>query len=388
MISKLVLKNFAAFGDLTVNFSPKINVIIGENSCGKTQLLKAAYALNFTQSKIGSGEVTTKPEINELLADKLLGLFKPDSKKVGGICNKHAEVKAITSINLMNGSDEQFGCEISSSLASTVKVSGNHKLFADSGVFIPTKEVLSLLPAVANQEVNNLHLKALFDDTVFDLCHRLLVQPQDNLEKQLNEDPRLGILLPDLAEAINGQYEIDGANQRFVSGQYNEVSRSKTKSRQARIYSDGTIQKFTPSNTGSLSTSMTAEGYRKIGVLQRLLENGELSLADDSPLFWDEPESNMNPKLMKALVSCLLELSRNGKQIMLASHDYVLLKWFDLLVDKGKGDHIRYHALHRNEDGNVKLETVDNYKMLSANAIAQTYSDLYDAEIERSLGGN
>jgi energy-coupling factor transporter ATP-binding protein EcfA2 len=386
MINSIELKNFAAFEDLSIDFSPKINVIIGENSCGKTQLLKAAYALNFTQSKIGLGEVVTKSEINTLLVDKLLGLFKPDSEKVGGVCNKQAEAKATTFLNLMNGSDEQFGCEISSSLASTAKVTGNHKLAADSGIFIPTKEVLSLLPAIANRQVNDSHLKALFDDTVFDLCNRLLVQPQDDLEKQLNEDPRLGSLLPDLAKAINGQYEIKGASQRFVSGQYTEVSRSNSQSRQARFYSDGTTQKFTPNKTGAFSTSMTAEGYRKIGVLQRLLENGELSLADDSPLFWDEPESNMNPKLMKAVVTCLLELSRNGKQIILASHDYVLLKWFDLLVDTGKGDHIRYHALLRNSDGEVEVETTENYKMLNSNAIADTFSDLYDAEIERSLG--
>lgn len=39
---------------------------------------------------------------------------------------------------------------------------------------------------------------------------------------------------------------------------------------------------------------------------------------------------------MKDLVHVLLELARNGQQIILATHDYVLLKWFDLLMDKGK----------------------------------------------------
>jgi len=387
MINTLTLKNFAAFEDLSIDFSPKINVIIGENSCGKTQLLKAAYALNFTQSKIGVGEVVTKPQINALLADKLMGLFKPDTDKVGGVCYKQAEEKAVTSIMIAYGNDELFGCDISSKLASSAKVSGNHKLAADSGVFIPTKEVLSLLPAIASQQVNDSHLKALFDDTIFDLCHRLLVQPENDVEKQLNEDPRLGSLLPDLAKAINGQYEINGTNQSFVSGQYTEVSRKTSKSIHARIYSDGTTQKFTPSKIGSLSTSMTAEGYRKIGVLQRLLENGELSLKGDSPLFWDEPESNMNPKLMKALVTCLLELSRNGKQIMLASHDYVLLKWLDLLVDEGKGDHIRYHSLYRDESGGkVQVNTTSNYLEIYPNAIDDTFEFLINSELDRSFG--
>lgn len=46
MISKLRLANFTASKDLELNLSPKINVIIGENSCGKTQLLKSIYALS------------------------------------------------------------------------------------------------------------------------------------------------------------------------------------------------------------------------------------------------------------------------------------------------------------------------------------------------------
>jgi recombinational DNA repair ATPase RecF len=47
MISQLILKNFTAFNHkgITVDFSPKINVIIGENGTGKTHLLKAAYSL-------------------------------------------------------------------------------------------------------------------------------------------------------------------------------------------------------------------------------------------------------------------------------------------------------------------------------------------------------
>ena len=46
MIKSLTLKNFAAFKDLHTDFTSGINVIIGENGCGKTQLLKAAYASN------------------------------------------------------------------------------------------------------------------------------------------------------------------------------------------------------------------------------------------------------------------------------------------------------------------------------------------------------
>ena len=39
MITKLTVQNFTVFTGLTLELSPKINVIIGENGTGKTHLL-------------------------------------------------------------------------------------------------------------------------------------------------------------------------------------------------------------------------------------------------------------------------------------------------------------------------------------------------------------
>jgi recombinational DNA repair ATPase RecF len=58
MITKLELKNFTTFEKLDIDFSPRINVIIGENGTGKTQLLKAGYALSHTL-KIDSEDIET-----------------------------------------------------------------------------------------------------------------------------------------------------------------------------------------------------------------------------------------------------------------------------------------------------------------------------------------
>ena len=91
---------------------------------------------------------------------------------------------------------------------------------------------------------------------------------------------------------------------------------------------------------------------------------------------------------MKEVVQALLELSRNGQQIVLATHDYVLLKWFDLLKKDGKEDHIRFHVLARDEEtGAINVHSTDEYDQLECTGIAKTFSELYDAEIERSLDG-
>jgi energy-coupling factor transporter ATP-binding protein EcfA2 len=138
-----------------------------------------------------------------------------------------------------------------------------------------------------------------------------------------------------------------------------------------------------------LSSGMTAEGFRKIGVLQRLLSNGSLNPGSTGPLLWDEPESNLNPKLMKDLVQALLELARNHQQVILATHDYVLLKWFDLLMDKGKGDHVVFHRLYRADGSDlVQRESQADYNIIGRSAISNTFAELYDEDVKRALGGD
>ena len=42
-IKRIELKNYNVFNNLQLDFSRGINIIVGENATGKTQLLKAVY---------------------------------------------------------------------------------------------------------------------------------------------------------------------------------------------------------------------------------------------------------------------------------------------------------------------------------------------------------
>ena len=122
---------------------------------------------------------------------------------------------------------------------------------------------------------------------------------------------------------------------------------------------------------------------RKLALLWLLIQNG--TLLSGSVLFWDEPETNLNPKLYGVLMDVLLELQRNGVQVFLATHDYVILEELDLR--KTEEDDVAFHSLYREEDtGEITFNTANNYLDISPNAIAETFDDLYDREIERSLG--
>jgi len=366
MITRLSLKNFAAFEDLSIDFSPKINVIIGENGCGKTQFLKAAYTLTCAGNELEAEAKVTKTKAQEKITEKLLKVYKPSGDKIGAL--NHRGSNAGSEIFAEYASGCSLQCTFT---AKSNQIKLNDKftpLGAGAGVFIPTKEILSFLEGISSKDAHRPTIESLFDDTYFDLVHRLIT-PADNLEKKAqwaNEK---------ISNRIGGRFEFEGSQVQFKSGEYKEY-KSKHAS---ETY-------FAPASQPALSATMTAEGFRKVGVLQWLLQNSAVGTGTNGPLFWDEPEANMNPKLMSLVVEILLELSRNGQQIIVATHDYVLLKWFDLLMDKkGKGDHVKFHALYRKE-GIVKSETAESYKHLDANAISATYSELYDAEIERALG--
>jgi len=367
MITRVDLKNFCKFKELSIELSPRINVIIGENSCGKTQLLKAAYALTSTAEELSGKKTVLKKDVQKILTEKLTGIYKLDEDRIGALTHLGNKSKAQISVEFATGNS--LGATFSSRASKVTPVGDYKDLEPGGGVFLPTKEILSFLDGITYPESHQLTVKRLFDTTYLDLAKKLIDSEENTEEKARWAKEKI-------SNKIGGRFEFDGSKVIFKPGVYKEYKNKHA----SETY-------FSPKAGGGFSTTMTAEGYRKIGVLQRLLQNSKIGTGINGPLYWDEPESNLNPQLMRMVVEVLLDLSRNGQQIILATHDYILLKWFDLLMDrKGKDDHIKFHTLYYDKDDQMKIESADSYKLLDKNSIALTYSELYDAEIERSLG--
>ena len=98
---------------------------------------------------------------------------------------------------------------------------------------------------------------------------------------------------------------------------------------------------------------LVAEGHRKLAMLARLIATG--SLLDKGCLFWDEPESNLNPKLIREISRALLHICKNGVQVVAATHSLFLLRELDMLLKEERFANIRrrYFALGRGEAGVV-----------------------------------
>lgn len=388
MITDFEIKNFTAFKELSVSLSPRINVVIGSNGTGKTHLLKAIYGLAMAGQSQSDGE-RTRQHMEADLSDKFLRLFLPTENRISSLRSE--------------GANERAQLRVKKSDGTFVAIEFNYnseKLRFEEGsllddkeprpVFIPTKEVLSLVRGMRDPKHDRATIEMIFDDTYLDLADQLLRPSFEDEGSSVGDDPRLSTVLRELVDLIGGRYRWTSDNGfRFEAGQYKEKANpERSRSKTAQAYQDSTVTHFIAKGGSSLSSSMTAEGFRKVGVLHRLLCNGSINPGSIGGLFWDEPEANLNPKLMKKLVQIFLELSRNGQQIILATHDYVLLKWFDLLMDKKKDDHVRFHVLVQEPDGRgVKIHSTDDYTRLENTGIAKTFNELYDAEIERSLEG-
>ncbi len=350
MIERLELKNFTAFKDLGIDLSSKINVIIGENGTGKTHLLKAAYGLC-----AGAPLFKNKPEISgdELegaLTTKLLRLFMPLDDKLGKMHRQGATDQAYLFARFAQG--QIAATFFNNSRALAVQDCTKYEQYLAEAVFIPTKEVLSFMKGF-----NSLYEKygLSFDQTYQDIC--LLLDLPEVRSESLQEKSKWA--MEEIEDLCGG---------RFV------------------FYGGGKVT-FKTENSEYSANSM-AEGFRKAGMLSRLLETGAIQAGISGPLFWDEPEANLNPKLMKLLVQILFELSRKGQQIILATHDYVLLKWFDLLMDKGKDDHVRFHSLYHHPDtGEINVASTDDYLTITPNPIDDAFGLLINQEIKKDMGG-
>jgi AAA15 family ATPase/GTPase len=350
MIEHLKLRNFTAFNDLSIDFSPRVNVIVGENGTGKTQLLKAAYGLCAGAPLFKNKPDTSDEELTTKLTDKLLRLFMPLDDRLGRMHHQGSSDQAYLHARFAH--DQKIAATFfNNSKSLVIQDRSNYENYQSEAVFMPTKEVLSFMKGFTSlYERYGLS----FDQTYQDIC--LLLDLPEVRPETLHERSKWA--MDEIAGVCGG---------RFV------------------FYGGGKVT-FKTENA-EYSANAMAEGFRKVGMLSRLLETGAIQPGVSGPLFWDEPESNLNPKLMKLLVQILLELSRKDQQVILTTHDYVLLKWFDMLMDKGKEHHVRYHVLYRDENRKIKVDSVEDYRAISPNAIADTFNDLTKEQVNKMMGG-
>lgn len=355
-VQSLSLENFTTFEKATFDFCPGINVLIGANATGKSHVMKVVYALlkvcesehKQEQVKIfdlpmyGSG-------VNYLSPSFFYRVFQTAINEPIRQGKKEAFVKLDyqnTDVELGIGQEHNFSPEGQVYL----KYKPDDLPNPPPLIFLPPQEFLSIhegfIAAYTKRELP-------YDATYYDLSVALDALPlrKDNL--------------------IEVQ-EIIAFLRKIIAGEQageNEVVTQE----------NGRFKFFLPE--GELDVHLVAEGYRKIATLYYLLRNG--SLTKDSILFWDEPEANLNPKLVVEVARVLQMLAKAGMQIFITTHDYLLSHELSLLAEypSEAGVDIRFFALHKpDRKAGVLVETGETLAEIEHNPILEEFAAHYDRE--------
>ena len=333
MLKQMTINNLTVFSTADLKFGRNLNVIVGENGAGKTHLLKMIYSVLSVSTEEGRKPKTTLPTKSVLqtrLADKLVNIYRPESL---GRLAKRKQGRERCDISLVfEQSDWDIAFSFASNSKSEVSIEKLPNTWVDvSPVYLPTRELLTIYPNfISVYEGHYLE----FEETWRDTCLLL-----GALIRKGTKEKRIRELLEPLEIAMDGAIVLD-RNGRF----------------------------YLKTDNGSMEMPLIAEGLRKLGMLARLIATG--ALLDKGYLFWDEPEANLNPVLIKQVAKSILDLSDSGIQVFIATHSLFLLRELEILLSDPvrKKINAKFFGLHQTDEG-VRIDqgsTVDDIGDIAA----------------------
>lgn len=293
MIKQFSVSHLGPLNQVTSNSLGPINLIIGGNSAGKTFLLKVLYAACRAQEETGRGN--DPRDFTEVLSDKLYWTFQVE--RLGELVAKGGPNRLQVEISQQDGGSLVFGLGPDTSKKATLIKQTLSAREANS-VFLPPKEVLSLSKVILKSALQD---KAFgFDATYVDLVLALQTpagrgRPREAFKQSKNV----------LESMFQGRMEYD-ANQ------------------QSWVYKKGNSR---------FSINTTAEGIKKIAILDTLLSNRYIS--PESVIFIDEPESALHLSAISQLMDIVEILADQGVQFFMATHSWFVVKKLYNLALKG-----------------------------------------------------
>ncbi len=380
MLKLLEIKNFTTFSEATFALSKGLNVITGENDTGKSHVLKLGYSvlhalpgvndvlkssrpaitsdgfnyiLKTIEQEVSALEKSSAREkearLKELktyqrqvqeqqrsdsqaysdpiqvqtaisrdnlqgrLTNKLINVFKPDSL---GRLNRMKTERDRTEITVEMHGDAggkngriRFSFSTDSHDDITIDEDETSNYRGGTPLFIPTHEVLTMPELTELYENRYMSI----DETYYDLCKAL------KMPLLKGAHPELAEIVEPLESVLNGKVIVDNTGRFYIDF---------------------------PEN-GKLEIPLIAEGLRKIATLISLALNG--SLTKGGVLFWDEAESNLNPKLIVKIAHALAALAKRGIQVIVATHSLFLMKELSLLAESESALPARFFNLQKKE---------------------------------------
>ena len=173
----------------------------------------------------------------------------------------------------------------------------------------------------------------------------------------------------DLARALKFQYTGDMA----FPDVYERLTGSNVMGGKIAISETGDLS--FRENGRSFSLPVTAMGIANLGILALLIERKVLDKG--SLLFIDEPEAHLHPAWQVIMAQTLFELSRQGVNVVIATHSADILKWLEVHVKKNPDDE-QLVALNRFPANDREVEEDFETRMAKIKQeLTKPFSDLY-----------
>ena len=316
MLKSLRIRDFTVFKETDLEFGKGLNVIVGANGTGKTHLLKLPYAVMAMSAEEGKKRTgpPTKTLLQTRIAEKLSSVFRPEDRLGRLVHCQRGRNSCEVRMSFRQPKESLFFGFSSLAKSEVVVRTAISKWQKKPPVFLPTRELLTVYPGfVPLYETRHLE----FDETWRDTC-LLLGAPATRGPR----DAAVANLIEPLERQLGGRVVLDNKGRFYL-----------------RMF-----------NASNLEMPLVAEGWRKLSMLVRLISTG--SLLDKGCLFWDEPEANLNPRLIREVAKAILGMCKAGVQVFVATHSLFLLREFEVLLECEFGQvEQRYFALRRSDDG-------------------------------------
>jgi len=335
-LTGLEIENFTAFENIRLNFSPGLNVFIGENSTGKTHALKLLYC---------AATVDSTNDFDHLIIKN----FLPVGDAIGRLVRR-SKVSTMARVQVFSTSgvlQTSFSNHSKPGRAKPTVSKSNWTPNPSTTVFIPVRESLAQAPGFRSLYT---HREIHVEKSQYDLIDKCFLPVTKGNPSKHTKD-----LLDSIEKAVDGKV----------------------------IHKEETF--YLKNKAGELEFTLLSEGLRKLALLSILAQNEVLSKG--SILFWDEPEANLNPNRMEFLATLLRKLVLQGVQIFICTHNYVLLKELELQSKTSDDFNVRYFSFHRDgEASTIQVENAEQLSDLTYNPILSSYLDLTDRELDVAMG--
>jgi predicted ATPase len=290
LITQLEFINFGPIDSIKSEKLSNINLFIGINGTGKTFILKALYAMIKSTEEHKRGD--DRRSFEEVLSDKLYWTFQ--TEKLGELVQKGERKKLKASLTLLNNTSLffEFGPDTTKKITNLRNTIERKEA---NSIFLPPKEVLTLFNVIIKTGIQDKSFG--FDATYTDLVLALQNPPQKDSNYEEFAQTRQKI-----SDIFEGRVEYDSINNRWT------YKKQKSK----------------------FLINITAEGIKKIAILDTLLGNGFLT--KDSIIFIDEPESALHPNAISRFMEIIYQLSKAGIQFFIATHSYFVVKKLYLIA--------------------------------------------------------